>query len=499
MFETTNITPVATDGTAVNKTGVGKRGCKEPVILTDRYCEKRVIGRTKIYDRKCPGLYVSITKNGVATFSFRYTDRNTGKQKTVWLGIYIPELFTVEHARTAVHALKARIGMGGNVVETLRQQNTLKARQGTTVDEIIEERIEWMKTPVRKPDGEMRPRIESWDNVASHLRRFVSPRLGKKVAGEVTKHDIATLSNDIVAGKVGVPSVANARHMRRAASGLFNWAAEAGRDYVTASPCVNLPKLDPEHPRTRVLSADEIRIFWHGLDRDDLPWDRRTRLALKFELVTMLRSGELLAAHRNELFDLDGENPRFDVPLKRVKKRRVIQQPLSDLAVEIIREALISDKQQYVFASPLGDQPMNRKVMATALRGTKVKGEVKTPGICALLDLRLFTPHDLRRTAATLAGDLGFDDAWIAKCLDHAASKKQERIVPSVTGKVYNHSKRMKEKRAVLDGIAAELRRIIGKPTENRTAASRLTLREHIPCADRGHHRAGDDRPNAEP
>jgi integrase len=60
------------------------------------------------------------------------------------------------------------------------------------------------------------------------------------------------------------------------------------------------------------------------------------------------------------------------------------------------------------------------------------------PGICALLGLRPFTPHDLRRTAATLAGDLGFDDAWIAKCLDHAASKKQEHSVPSVTGKVYN-------------------------------------------------------------
>ena len=38
--------------------------------------------------------------------------------------------------------------------------------------------------------------------------------------------------------------------------------------------------------------------------------------------------------------------------------------------------------------------------------------------------------------------------------------------MPSVTGKVYNHSRRMKEKRAVLDGIAAELRRIIGKPAE---------------------------------
>jgi integrase len=446
----------------ITTTGPAAKGARNgSVILTDRLCEKRVAKRVKFYDRKCPGLYVSITTAGVATFSFKFTDKQTGKQRTGWLGLYNPETFTVEDARSKVYGLK---GMGGDAVaETFREHKAEKAKRGKTVDEIIKERIDWMKTPVRKPDGEMRPRIETWENIASHLRRFISPRLGKKIASEVTKHDIATLSNDIVVGRHGgKPSVSNARHMRRAASGLFNWAAEAGRDYVTASPCINLPKLDPEHPRTRVLSEEEIRIFWHGLDRDDLPWDRKTRLALKFELVTMLRSGELLAAHRDELFDLDGEHPRFDVPLKRVKKRRVIQQPLSDLAVEIINEALDKDK-QHVFAGPLGDQPMNRKVMATALRGTKHKGKVKTPGICALLGLKPFTPHDLRRTAATLAGDLGFDDAWIAKCLDHAASTKQEQIVPSVTGKVYNHSKRMKEKRAVLDGVAAELRRIIDK------------------------------------
>jgi integrase len=451
-------------------TTTNKRARKASVVLTDRQCQKRVTERVKIYDRKCPGLYVSITTAGVTTFAYKFTDPATGKQRTGWLGIFNPETFTVDDARSKVYSLKSMGGMAA--AETFSQRKAQRVKHGKTVNEIIEERIEWMATPVRKPDGEMRPRIESCVGIASHLRRFIGRSLGKKAASEVTKHDIATLSNDIVAGKFGVPSVANARHMRRAASGLFNWAAEAGRDYVTASPCVNLPKLDPEHPRTRVLSEEEIRIFWHGLDRSDLPWDRKTRLAMKFELVTMLRSGELLAAHRDELFDLDSDNARFDVPLKRVKKRRVIQQPLSGLAVEIIREALTSDEQQYLFASPLGDMPMNRKVMATALRGTKRKGKVKTPGICALLGLRPFTPHDLRRTAATLAGDLGFDDAWIAKCLDHAASR--EKIVPSVTGKVYNHSKRMKEKRAVLDGVAAELRRIIGKPVGQAGAELRL-------------------------
>ena len=187
----------------------GKRGRKSSVILTDRLCETRVDKRTKTYDRKCQGLYVSITTAGVATFNYKFTSPETGNQRTAWLGIYNPETFTVEDARSKVYSLKAKGGTA--IAETLRQHKVQKVKQGRTVGEIIEERIEWMKTPVLKRDGEMRPRIESWENVARHLRRFVGPRLGKKIASEVTKHDIATLSNDIVAGKLGVPSVANAR------------------------------------------------------------------------------------------------------------------------------------------------------------------------------------------------------------------------------------------------------------------------------------------------
>lgn len=123
--------------------------------------------------------------------------------------------------------------------------------------------------------------------------------------------------------------------------------------------------------------------------------------------------------------------------------------------------------------------------MADALRGTKHeknKDKTKTAGLCELLGLKPFTPHDLRRTAATLAGDLGFDDAAIAKCLDHAVSRKSDVIVPTVTGKVYNHSGRMKEKRAVLDGVAVELRRIIGKSADTglRLVASASLLETDI-------------------
>src|SRR3954469_25281126 len=97
-----------------------KRGRNGSVILTDRMCEKRVAKRVKLYDRKCAGLYVSITAAGVATFSYKFTDRQTGKQRTGWLGVYNSETFTVEDARSRVYGLK---GLGANALaESFRDQ-----------------------------------------------------------------------------------------------------------------------------------------------------------------------------------------------------------------------------------------------------------------------------------------------------------------------------------------------------------------------------------------
>src|SRR5438270_3994773 len=155
--------------TSIIRSPADKRGRNSSVILTNRMCEKRFAKRVKFYDRKCPGLYVSITTAGVATFSFKFTDRASGKQRTGWLGLHNPETFTVEDARSKVYGLK---GMGGDAMaETFRDRKERQAKRGKAVAEIIEERIAWMQTPVRKADGEMRPRLESWENTARHLRR----------------------------------------------------------------------------------------------------------------------------------------------------------------------------------------------------------------------------------------------------------------------------------------------------------------------------------------
>jgi hypothetical protein len=151
----------------------GKR--RNGTLLTDRLCETRVAKRVKYYDRKCRGLYVSITPAGIATFSCNFTNAARRPMSST-IGIHHAETFKVADARAKVSALKAKGGAAIN--EILSQQRSEANRRGVTVDQVIAERVEWMKTKVLKRDDEMRPRIETWASVESHLRRFISPRLG---------------------------------------------------------------------------------------------------------------------------------------------------------------------------------------------------------------------------------------------------------------------------------------------------------------------------------
>ncbi|RXH34356.1 hypothetical protein XH99_01000 [Bradyrhizobium nanningense] len=453
MFETTTIP--AADATDA-------RGRARRKVLTNRDCASKS-GKPKAYDAKCDGLYVRRTTTGPNTFSALVRVKGTRQKRPYWLGCFDAETFNVDHARSAYYALMARIDAGENVFATARRDKRVKTKQGRTVDDLAIEYLDYIREPVKKKDGKMRARIESHKIIEGYFRNLVSPRFGRMTASDLTNDDVATLACDMMSGKYnGKPSVSSARHMRTALSGLYRWAREAGRGYVikTCQPMVDLPSLPAEHPRTRALTPEEIRILWQGLERDDLPWDRMTCLAIKFGLATMLRSWEFLAIHHDELHDLDGK-AFIRVPVVRVKKRRIIEQPLNSLALDILREAMKkSNQREFVFFGRFGaEAPLARKGMAEALRGTK-----KTPGLCALLGLKPFTPHDLRRTAATLLGNAGFGDGIIGRCLDHHTTRDRDGTdVSRVTG-VYNQSTYREAKRPVLDALAVRLREIISEP-----------------------------------
>jgi hypothetical protein len=142
--------------TTITTEPAGKRARNSSVILTDRMCGKRVAKRVKFYDRKCPGLYVSITTAGAATFSFKFTDPATGKQRTGWLGVYNPETFAVEDARSRVYGLR---GMGNRFAPVLAQSAGLKP-DGVTAGS--------MRGDVLVVAGTVRQRSDEGDAVETH-------------------------------------------------------------------------------------------------------------------------------------------------------------------------------------------------------------------------------------------------------------------------------------------------------------------------------------------
>jgi integrase len=434
-------------------------------LITTNLVTSKVKKRTKVFDTKCPGFYVSIlppkgdADHGRATFSLQYWDIKLGKRGYVEIGVYDPKGWTVELARAKAQDLSGRAGLGRNIKNEVK---ILQAASGATVGQMIDDFIAAVRTLEKKADGEMRPILESWENVRGFLNREVRPAIGFMAPADVTNNEIAQIQQNIAKR-----STSGARQTRSAMKRLFAFGSEAGdntRKYgLTSSPVHNLPKVKKEHERTRVLDEAEIRTLWWGLDHPGLPCTKAVALGIKFELVSMLRTAEFRPARRSFIADLNGEMPVLNVPLKFVKKRRVIRQPLNSLAVEIVKQATSLHNHDVIFSPRMldPDAVLTRSALSHALVGKK--GKRPKPGIIEFLGMKHFTPHDLRRTASTLCGDIGISDAEIAKCLDHSKDRGENVVeAPSVTGRVYVHSKRLREKRIVLDALDGELRRIIG-------------------------------------
>jgi len=122
--------------------------------ITNADCRKPVKQRQKIYDAECSGLYVSLSPTAQPTFSLKCTSQN-GERLTHWLGIYQQggdgiEARDVRYWRAEAMKLKGRIGCGEDIAATARRARQLQAKQGITVDALIDMRIAWVSELVPK-------------------------------------------------------------------------------------------------------------------------------------------------------------------------------------------------------------------------------------------------------------------------------------------------------------------------------------------------------------
>ena len=86
------------------------------------------------------------------------------------------------------------------------------------------------------------------------------PEWGRRKAREITRRDVIRLLDGIVDRGAGIMANRTLAVIRK----MFNFAVS--RDIVPVSPCLAVRAPAPEQRRDRVLTTDEIRAFWHGLE-----------------------------------------------------------------------------------------------------------------------------------------------------------------------------------------------------------------------------------------
>jgi integrase len=166
----------------------------------------------------------------------------------------------------------------------------------------------------------------------------------------------------------------------------------------------------------------------------------------------------------------------WNIPAERAKNGKAHRVPLTPLAMELVDRAIaeakeasgIPQEQKYtgfIFPSPQlnKDRPMSGHAMSIAIarnlawpltdaKGKQLYTADGKPATENRIGISHFTPHDLRRTAATRMAESGEMDEVIDAILNHA---KQGVI------KVYNQYRYDKEKRAALETWSRKLQSII--------------------------------------
>lgn len=375
--------------------------------------------RYEVWEEGRHGFGVRVTPKGHKSFIFMY--RFGGKARRLTLGHY-PAMSLAkarqEHA-DARTLLEGGVDPGAKAVSEREEQ-----RKAPTIADLAQEYLEkWAK--VRKRERSIREDKRILD-------KDVLPAWGTFKALDITRRDVINLLDEIV--DRGAPIMAN--RTLAVIRKMFNFAVT--RDIVPVSPCGGVQAPAPEQQRDRILTNDEIRALWQGLEAAKMA--EGTKLALKLQLVTAQRKGEVVSAAWEEIDMAEGW---WTIPGEKSKNNLPHRVPLSPLAVELFQAAkFFAGDSPWVFPSPRGGKHITPEAIDHALR---------RPGPEALGFA--FVPHDLRRTAASLMTGMGIPRLVVSKILNHV-----ERGVI----RVYDRHTYDNEKQRALEKWSRKLKSIIG-------------------------------------
>ncbi len=422
-------------------------------LLTDVFARSAApasFGRLEVSDLRCVGLTFRVTANGAKSWSLRFRDPRSGRLTRATIGSY-PEI-SLQAARERAFDLRREIAGGVNPVERKREE---REQASTRTFAALAERYmnEHARRHKRTADADQR-----------NLDLHVLPHWRNRPYEAIGRKDVIELCEGVVAK--GSPIQAN--RVQALLSKIFSFALDA--ELVSANPCARLKKRSKETTATRVLSDDEIRLFWRRIG--DRPNSQRIGQALRLALLTGVRVTELTGAELKEFERLeDAEKATWTIPASRSKNGRAHVVPLSGLALSIVADLVkrteasvaANSTARFLLPSPADPKrPIDGHALSVAmirfgnaLNAVTQREDVPGDDDRAIASWVADRPsaHDLRRTLATRLAGAGVAAEDISACLNH--------IRAGVTARHYDLYDRAREKRAALELWGRQVARII--------------------------------------
>lgn len=415
---------------------------------------ERAIGRAK-------GLSVLVHPNGIKTFVFRYVAEN-GSRRRVPLG---------DHP--AMSLLDARIKSGTVRIRVLDGRDPAAERAAAKAEKRLGETLEdlavryWAAAAVGLHGGRRRPlRPSTLARQQILWKRHLSSQVGSRRFKEFRRADVRAFMQSIVLeGKLSAASIASIGDVLRA---LFTYALH--EDMVEANPTLGLTRPLTPQSRSRLFSDHALSVILRQLhdasNARDGRFDPHARLepqmarALRFMILTLARRTEAAGARWSEI-DLAAR--AWHIPPGRTKNRQFHTVPLSPEAIEVLHEARRSSAGEFIFPSATKEGAhLDPHALTRAINR-----------ICSRFELPPGSPHDFRRTGATvLTGERYRVRRFIVGLLLGHTPNDGAAITA-----VYDRNEYLAEKREALDAWGRHLLELHSVPEEPVMPGARGHLR----------------------
>lgn len=367
-------------------------------------------------------LVIKVLPNGKREFYYRY--RHDGVDRTISVGRHQQSPgdggLTLAEARAKAHELvrqrrdvgdlKGHLEAQRRKAAEVARQAALEARVGTfadLLDAYVHRLVEASKSSAKEVHAALvRHVVKPWPDVA------------KTKAREIRASDIQAILARMVSN--GVQRETN--KVRSYLHAAFAFAGKSDNDprrlaedghlfNIGSNPVALVPRIaEFEHAGERVLTADELRLYWEALGA--LP--TVTQAALKLALV--LGGQRLTQIARATWEDYDFQ--RHTLVLRDGKGRGGVRDhllPLSAWAEEVINPLRLANGDRRWPLANTDRAPLRIETMSAAVSEISM-------ALAADRQVPPFSARDLRRTAETMLASIGVDRETRAQLLSHGRS-----------------------------------------------------------------------------